>query len=80
MTPEERLTKLEENTVVNSALIVRLEQNTDRIEENVGLLIQTVGRLAQTQADGSAELRQSQAALFERFDRLFGGQEGNGKQ
>ena len=80
MTPEERFTKLEETTLVNSSLIVRLEQNMDRIEGNVELLIQTVGRLAQAQADGFAELRQSQAALFERFDRFMRGEDGNGRK
>lgn len=73
MTPEERLTKLEETTLVNSSLIVRLEQNMDR-------LIQTVDHLARTQADGFAELRQSQAELFARIDRFFEGQEGNGRK
>jgi len=73
VTPEERLTKLEETTLVNSSLIVRIEQNMDR-------LIQTVDRIAQTQADGFAELRQSQAELFARIDRFFEGQEGNGQK
>jgi len=68
-----RLTKIEEATVVNSSLIVRIEQNMDR-------LIQTVDRIALTQADGFAELRASQAALFERMDRFIRGQEGNGRK
>ena len=80
MTPEGRLTKLEETTLVNSSLIVRLEQNMDRIEGNVELLIQTVGRLARTQADGFAELRASQAALFDRIDRFMRGEDGNGRK
>lgn len=70
---EARLTKIEEATVLNSSLIVRIEQNMDR-------LIQTVDRIAQTQADGFAELRASQAALFERLDRFIRGLEGNGRK
>jgi len=77
---EARLTKIEEATLVNSALIVRIEQNMDRIEQNMDRLIQTVDRIAETQADGFGELRASQAALFERMDRFLGGQEGNGRK
>ena len=77
---EARLTKIEEAAIVNSALMVRIEQNMDRIEQNMDRLVQTVDRIAQTQADGFAELRASQAALFEQIDRFIRGQEGNGRK
>ena len=70
---EQRLTRIEEATLVNSSLIVHNEQNMDR-------LIQTVDRIAKTQADGFAELRASQSALFEQIDRFIRGQEGNGRK
>ena len=77
---EARLIKIEEATIVNSALIVRVEQNMDRLIQTVDHLAQTVDRVAQTQADGFAELRASQSALFEQIDRFIRGQEGNGRK
>ena len=70
---EERLKRLEEVTTVNVSLIVRIEQNMDR-------LIQTVDRTAQTQADGFAELRGTQVALMKTFDQFIRGKEGNGRK
>ena len=77
---EGRLTRIEEATVVNSSLIVRIEQNMDRLVQTVDRVAQTVERVAQTQADGFAELRASQSALFEQIDRFIRGQEGNGRK
>ena len=70
---EERLKRLEEVTTVNASLIVRIEQNMDR-------LIQTVDRIAQAQADGFAELRASQVTLMKTFDQFIRGKEGNGRK
>ena len=74
MTPEERLTKLEEAMLVNASLMNRIELNMDRLE-----------RKAEEHEDGIAELRQSQSnlnsamnALFEHMDRFIRGMEGNG--
>ena len=74
MTPEERLTKLEEAMLVNASLMNRIELNMDRLE-----------RKAEEHEDGIAELRQSQSnlnsamnALFERMDRFIRGLESNG--
>ena len=77
---EGRLTNIEEATLVNFSLIVRIEQNMDRLVHTVDRVAQTVDRVAQTQAEGFGELRASQSALFDQIDRFIRGQEGNGRK
>ena len=67
MTPEERLTKIEEAMLVNASLMNRIEQNMDRLEKK-----------AEAHEDGIAELRAAQTALIKTMDRFMRGQEGNG--
>jgi len=87
MTPEERFTKLEEAMLVNSSMVVRLEQNMDRLEANMSRLEQNMDR-------GFAELRTAQMkteqslqtmsagmiALFEHIEQFIQGREGNGRK
>src|SRR3972149_75737 len=65
---EGRLTKIEEATIVNSSLIVRVEQNMDRLIQTVDHLAQTVDRVAKTQEGGFVEVRAAQSALFDLVD------------
>jgi hypothetical protein len=67
VTPEERLTRIEEAMLVNASLMNRLEQNMDRLEQK-----------AEAHEDGIAELRAFQAAVLERMDRFIRGLESNG--
>ena len=69
MTPEERLTKIEETMLVNASLMNRIEQNMDRLQQKV-----------EAHEDGIAELRASQAALIKTMDQFIRGQEGNGRK
>ena len=76
MTPEERLTKLEEAMLVNASLMNRLEQNMDRLERNMDRL----ERKAEAHEDGIAELRASQVALFKTIDRFVQGRQSDGRK
>ena len=67
MTPEERLTKIEEAMLVNASLMNRIEQNMDRLEQK-----------AEAHEDGIAELRAAQAALIKTMDQFIRGQGSNG--
>jgi hypothetical protein len=69
VTPEERLTKLEEVMLVNASLMNRIEQNMDRLQQKVD-----------AQQDDIAELRAFQSAVLERLDRFIQGREGNGRK
>jgi hypothetical protein len=67
MTPEERLTKLEEAMLVNASLMNRVEQNMDRLQQKV-----------EAHEDGIAELRAAQTALIRTMDQFIRGQGSNG--
>jgi hypothetical protein len=76
VTPEERLTRLEEVTTVSATLLHKLEQNVDRLERVVEQLAETVA----AHQDGIAELRATQVNLMKTFDQFIRGQEGNGRK
>jgi hypothetical protein len=67
MTPEERLTKLEEQMLVNASLMNRLEQNMDRLQ-----------RKSEEHEDGIAELRAAQTTLIKTMDEFIRGRGSNG--
>ena len=78
MTPEERFTKLEEAMMVNSSMVVRLEQNIDRLEQNMERGFAEV-RAAQMKTEQSLQtMSAGMIALFEHMERFIQGREGNG--
>jgi hypothetical protein len=77
---EQRLAKLEETTLVNSSLMVRLEQNLDRLERKVEHGF-TQMQAAQLKTEQSLQtLSAGMNALFGRIDRFIQGLESNGRQ
>jgi exonuclease VII small subunit len=71
---QERLRRLEEQTLVNASLMNRIEQNMDRLEQNVDRLEQK----AEAHEDGIAELRATQIALMKTVDQFIRGKGSNG--
>jgi hypothetical protein len=72
MTVEERVTKLEDQMIVQAELMVRLEKRVDLFAERVEAWIDTA-------ENRMAKLEVLSAAVLERMDRFIAGQEGNGK-
>jgi hypothetical protein len=69
VTPEERLTKLEEQMLVNASLMNRIEQNMDRLEQK-----------SEAHEDGIAELRVTHIALMKTVDQFLRGKGSNGQK
>jgi phage shock protein A len=85
MTPEERFTKLEEAMLVNSSMVVRLEQNMDRLEQNLSRLEQSMDRgfaevrTAQMKTEQSLQsMNAGMLALFEHMEQFIQGRQSNG--
>ena len=85
MTVQERVTKLEENMLVQAELLARFERRVDQfMERTEEWMDRTEEWMEQTEARmGQAEARITQlegisTAVLERMDRFIRGREGNG--
>jgi hypothetical protein len=73
MTVEERVTKLEENMLVQSELLARFERRTEAwMEQTQEWIEQAEARMTQFEAVSTA--------VLERVDRFIQGREGNGQR
>jgi predicted nucleic acid-binding Zn-ribbon protein len=70
---EERVTKLDENMLVQAELVARFERKVDAWIE------QAEERMQKSEADVT-ELRAMWTAVIERWDRFIQGREGNGSK
>jgi hypothetical protein len=73
MTTEERVTKLEEQMLVQAELVARFERRVDRFIERTEQWMES----AETR---KARLEVLSTAVLERIDRFIAGQEGNGRE
>ncbi|HEY6293317.1 MAG TPA: hypothetical protein VI455_17335 [Terriglobia bacterium] len=78
MALEERVTRIEEQMLVQSELTVRFERRVEQFMERTEQFIENMGRWIESAERRMARLEVLSTAVLERIERFIQGQERNG--